>query len=191
MIINEQPSLIKNFKSVSYEGDAGWEAEFTTNEEAGYIDTWVRREGIHHNYIAGKKAVWDNATHTGTLDTTRFSVQGIGGLSSAALLGSDFELTFSGHVNVSVSVNDPVFFVRSGQIFHLGSVTSIAGERLVATNDHGLSIPVAGEFVFVAKDNEKNTSGIRGYYGEAVFKTTSSDKKELFAVNPNVFISSE
>ena len=50
--------------------------------------------------------------------------------------------------------------------------------------------PAPGNFMLFAKDSEKNTSGIIGYYAETVMKTTSSDKKELFAVNSEVFISS-
>jgi hypothetical protein len=42
-----------------------------------------------------------------------------------------------------------------------------------------------------AKDSQVNTSGLLGYYGEVVLTTASSDKKELFAVNSEIFISSE
>jgi hypothetical protein len=46
------------------------------------------------------------------------------------------------------------------------------------------------DYIFFVKDNSANTSGIVGYHGTVNMEVTSTDKKELFAVNTEVFISS-
>ena len=52
-IFNDAPTSIKNFKTLSYEGTAGWTAAIATNEQSGEVNTWKKREGIYFNYIIG------------------------------------------------------------------------------------------------------------------------------------------
>jgi hypothetical protein len=47
------------------------------------------------------------------------------------------------------------------------------------------------DFILFGKDTEVNTSGLLGYQATVKMTTTSSAKKELFAVNSEIFISSE
>ena len=73
---NDAPTSIKNFKTLSYEGDAGWTASIATNEQSGTVSTWKKREGLYFNYIMG------DATTLANIDTSDFSVQGIGNVLS-------------------------------------------------------------------------------------------------------------
>ena len=59
--------------------------------------------------------------------------------------------------------------------------------------DNTTPAPVNGDFVFFAKNNVINTTGIIGYQAEIEMElpvASATSKKELFAVNSEVFISS-
>ena len=45
-------------------------------------------------------------------------------------------------------------------------------------------------YIFFAKDNTINTSGLLGYFAEINFSNDSTEHAELFAVNSEIFISS-
>ena len=194
-IINDAPSSIKNFKALSYEGDAGWVADIVTDKQTGEVTSWVDREGVQFNYISGTASTWNNATQSGTLDLREFSSQGVGIIIAAVPSGPGYELTFAGNINVSVQVGDIMFTVRaSGDIEKIGAITSInrATGRVIVSDDYGITPQPAGsEYAFAIKDNQKNTSGLLGYYAETTMSTSSGDKKELFGLNAEVFISSE
>jgi hypothetical protein len=82
-VINEEPSNIKNIKTLSYEGSAGWTTpSITTDQQDGYVPGYIPKEGIYYNFIKGKATTWDNGLQTGSLDSKEFSTQGIGMLSS-------------------------------------------------------------------------------------------------------------
>ena len=96
LLINEMPEMIKGFKTLNYGGsrsrvytnnyDAGnayanptftntkgWYCEsIATNEQAGFIKEFKKKEGRYYNYIKG------DATTLANLDSQEFSVQGIG-----------------------------------------------------------------------------------------------------------------
>jgi len=191
-IINDSPSSIKNFKSLSYEGDSGWTAEVATNSQNGEVDFWKKREGIFFNYIKGLATTWNNVNQTGTLDTSEFSIQGVGSIDVSGVAGSDFTLDFVNTINTSVQIGDIAFVLDGGgNILQIGEIIAIAGNRMTVSDDYGVTQPAAGEFVFVSKSNEVNTSGIIGYYAEVKMTTASGDTKELFGVNTEAFISSE
>jgi len=194
-IINDVPSSIKNFKTLSYEGDAGWVADVLTDQQDGEVEAWKTKENLHYNYIKGK------ATTLSNIDTGEFSVQGLGNPSSVndnsivigGVQNQVYELTFAEDLNVSLQIGDVIFFTDASDgdaLKELGKVHLINGKIVTALWDGASDEPTASDFVLFAKDSEKNTSGIIGYYAETVMKTTSSDKKELFAVNSEVFISS-
>ena len=59
----------KNFKTLNYEGDAGWTATIQTDMQSGSIDAFIEKENKHFNYIKGEN---------GVIDTAAFNFQGIG-----------------------------------------------------------------------------------------------------------------
>lgn len=194
-IFNDAPSSIKNFKTLSYEGDAGWTAAIDTDQQDGEVVTWKKKENIYFNYIKGLATTWNNTTQAGEFDTSEFSIQGIGDVSVSSVDGSGFRLDFAEDINTSLQANvgDQVFVVPQGgsNIFQIGECTSVSGKRLVVDNDLSVTQPAAGDYIFFVKNSEINTSGIIGYYASAKMTTDSGSKKELFAVNSEIFMSSE
>ena len=102
LIFNDTPSKIKNFKTLSYEGDSGWTAPLIeTDQQDGQITTFLDKENIYYNYIRGNAGTWNNTTQSGTLDLKQFAAQGIGNLASVG--------AYIGHTTFTVTVkNDPL-----------------------------------------------------------------------------------
>ena len=193
-IINDAPTSIKNYKTLSYEGQEGWVADIITDQQDGEVKTWKKKEGIFFNYINGLATTWDNNTQSGSLDSAEFSVQGLGTLTvDATDLQSTFEITIPGALNDSLQLNDYIYYKAAinGLIYIIGKVTAISGSVVTVNVQYQVDAPEIGDFVFFAKDSVKNTSGIIGYYAETKMALAGSEKKELFAVNSEVFISSE
>ena len=68
-VLNDGVSIVKNFKTLNYEGDAGWKAEIQTDMQSGIVDSFIEKENKHFNYIKGESEV---------IDTAAFNFQGIG-----------------------------------------------------------------------------------------------------------------
>ena len=188
-IFNDAPTSVKNFKTLSYEGDAGWTASITTNKQSGSVSTWKEREGIYFNYIKGE------ATTLGNIDTSEFSVQGIADVNYAVDGVGYYDLSFTSAINTSLQVGDVIYFVDASAgnaLKLLGDVLSITGLTVRAEWDGtAANEPEDGDFILFAKDGNVNTSGLIGYYAEAELTSAGGTKKELFAVNSEIFISSE
>ncbi len=116
-VVNPEPSTVKIFNTINYEGSQayvykpsaneitisnaaalsgdilGWEcSEIKTNLDSGSIIEFIKKEGKWFNYIKGLGA-------NQALDTSRFSVQGIGVVSSAestTVVSSSSSNRFSG-----------------------------------------------------------------------------------------------
>ena len=93
VILNDEPSAIKNFMTLNYEGtqakidvntadtdnyynlvaDTGWYAEtITTDKQTGSLNEFIEKEGKWFNFIKGDTTTLSN------LDTEEFTVQGLG-----------------------------------------------------------------------------------------------------------------
>ena len=183
-IFNDAPTSIKNFKTLSYEGTAGWTADVATNMQDGEVTSWKKKESLFFNFIKGK------ATTLSNIDTEEFSVQGLGNV--LTYNSTSNIITINGEVNDSLQAGDIIYSLQPA-LRVIGTVQSVDRDsnsfRLLTASPTPL--PVAGNFMLFAKDSEVNTSGIIGYYAETKMTTTSSSKQELFAVNSEVFISSE
>jgi hypothetical protein len=206
MLFNDEPSRIKNFKTLSYEGDTGWTAAVDTDQQDGEVATWKNKEGIHYNYIRGLDSTWDQSNQTGTLDTSEFNVQGIDECSYAALNGAQTEWTirFTNNINSllqgwrdasdpdQVYSDDKVYFVDDSdedKIYLIGRCIYVSDTEIHVTKDTQ-HVPATGDFIFFAKNSQVNTSGIIGYYASVKMTKTGGTNKELFAVNSEIFISS-
>ena len=109
-------------------------------------------------------------------------------------------LNFNNPINVSIQSNsnspnfpgaDIVYFQDSNKdVYRIGACTAITETSVTCNIDSNTTRPTAGDFIFFAKSPETNTSGIVGYYAEVDMEITSTSKKELFAVNSEIFISS-
>ena len=179
-IINDGPSSIKNFKALSYEGDEGWTATISTKDQNGVVNTWKDREGIYFNFIEGNNT---------TLSTKNFSTQGISTVSST-ITGNPLVIDFTKNINVSVQVGDTLYYHRSNVSTPIGLIQSLTSTRITAANSGSKALQ-NNDFLFVSKPTNISTSGLTGYYSTVVMTNTSAEKRELFAVNAEAFISSE
>ena len=69
-ILNDSPSIIKNYLTLNYEGDNGWFAEFIkTDKQQGSISDFIEKEGKYFNFIKGVE---------NELDTSAITFQGLG-----------------------------------------------------------------------------------------------------------------
>jgi len=97
-VFNEEPGMIKTFKTLYYEGtqakvdqntdnnegeyynltaQAGWHAEdITTDKQSGSLNEFIEKEGKWFNFVKG------DATTLSNLDTGEFNVQGLGIITS-------------------------------------------------------------------------------------------------------------
>ena len=188
-IFNDAPTSIKNFKTLSYEGDEGWTADVTTNMQDGEVTSWKKKESLYFNFIKGK------ATTLANIDTEEFSVQGLGNVLS--FNGTTDVVTLNGEVNISLQIGDEIYstggVIAPAELRLIGTVSAInrVTSEIEFAGTPPNPAPVAGNFMLFAKNSEVNTSGLLGYQATVKMTTTSSAKKELFAVNSEVFISSE
>lgn len=103
-------------------------------------------------------------------------------------------INFSVPFNVSLQEGTDVIYYQdsvTSNVYKLGIVTAKT-DTSITCQISSLTPPPdsANDFIFFMKDNDANTSGIVGYHGTVDMEVTSTDKKELFAVNTEVFISS-
>jgi len=93
--------------------------------------------------------------------------------------------------NTSLQAGDQIYYLdTSGDVQRIGPVENIATNYIVCTAEGNLSGLTGASYIFFGKDNSKNTSGIIGYYAEVNLKNNSKDHAELFAVNSEIFKSS-
>ena len=207
-LLNDQPSLIKNFKTVLYEGDSGWLCEVETNENTGFVKTATKgkwgdnddvtlitpvnstatdKEGKYYGWIRGNTL---NPVTNNTIGK-EFAMQGLGISSSVVDGGGYFRITFD-DINVSLQVGDIIYFldINTNTVTLLGAVTEFITEKTIYATYTSGTKPVSGNFFFFVKDNELNTSGLIGYFAKLTFSTSGTGKNELFAVGSEIFISS-
>lgn len=207
VIFNDAPSVVKNFKSLSYEGDVGWSATITTDQEStvtddttipetrtvsGVVDLsdWEDYEGKRFAWIRGA-TVDDTAVD---LTTTRPQALGVGTVS-----GNTY--TFTQPVGSLSTVGSKVYFFQAsesaGQTTY-GTVHNLAGDLLSKTTNSitvtpstqaNRTAPSDGDFFFTLLNEPSEKSGVIGFFAIVRMVSTSTDKVELYAVNSNVFAS--
>jgi len=103
-------------------------------------------------------------------------------------------INFSVPLNVSLQIGSDVIYYKdsaTGNVYRLGVVTAKTATSITCQISSLTPPPDStNDFIFFMKNNDANTSGIVGYHGTVDMEVTSTDKKELFAVNTEVFISS-
>ncbi len=103
-------------------------------------------------------------------------------------------INFSVPFNVSLQVGTDIIYYKdsaTSKVYRLGKVTAKTATSITCEISSLTPPPDStNDFIFFMKDNDANTSGIVGYHGTVDMEVTSTGKKELFAVNTEVFISS-
>jgi len=101
-------------------------------------------------------------------------------------------LNFANDLNASIRVGDIALYKDSGtgDIITMGAITSIGAQTFTCNIPTDTVRPTTADFVFFAKDNIVNTSGLIGYYAEVKMAITPAADEELFAVSTEIFVSS-
>jgi hypothetical protein len=100
-------------------------------------------------------------------------------------------LNFPFELNTSLQVGDVLYYLATETINkRIGPCISVSGTSVTCEVDGDISDLTIDSYIFMAKDNEINTSGLTGYYAEVTFLNESTEYAELFAVNSEIFISS-
>lgn len=193
LIHNANPSSVKTFKTLNYEGTDGWYVpSISTNLDTGKVNEFINKEDKFYNYIKGNSE---------TLDTSNFNAQGIGVISSISGLGT-LEISFDQDLNVSLQANldeagshvggDSIYFIDANDdIQSLGKCKGILDRTITVTVPSGDPVPSVGQYVLFSKSKIVNTGGLKGYYMEVEMQTADNSKyRELFSVGTEAFISS-
>jgi len=95
-------------------------------------------------------------------------------------------------INVSLQVGDIMFYKdsSSGKVYQMGAAIAITDTAITCEIETETLRPDAGDFIFFAKDSEINISGVLGYYASVKMELAGSQKKELYSVNTEIFLSS-
>ena len=201
VIFNDNPSTVKNFKTIGYEGEGNWDATISTDQEStvtnattipvtrtisGSINNseFVDREGKHYGYIRGESRT------RSTLDLKSITVQGLG-INSALAPNT---VTFEADLPSDLAVGDDIYFFQaSGNEFlnelrSLGEVVSISVNRksilYTPSTDIGAT---SGDFFLFSKDHVADTSGVIGFYGIVEFRSSDTAMNELFSINTEIY----
>ena len=194
-VFNSAPTVVKNYKTLGYEGVGNWDAVLETNLETGEVKGgwYLEKEGKKYSWIRGED------TGVEIPDLGSASVQGIG---SAATIATN-QVSFSGRIP-QVSVGDLVFRIEGDAIFQGRSTETpeIVG-RVTSTTTNSISYdgnalggtttvvePQAGDFIITAKSNQEK-SGIIGFYNVVTMTNSDVVEAELFSANTSVFISTK
>lgn len=88
--INDDPSVIKKYRTLSYEGTKGWTAKVITDQQNSSIMNFKEKENKYFSFIKGEEKTVEN------LDPKNFNFQGLGVSSDISAIGSgtSTELTF-------------------------------------------------------------------------------------------------
>lgn len=87
--LNDSPSAIKSYKTLGYEGSAGWTANIVTDQQKSNEISFKEKENKYFAYINGEKQDVDN------LDFKNFNFQGIGKSTGVSEVSAASDTTLS------------------------------------------------------------------------------------------------
>jgi hypothetical protein len=190
LVLNQNPSTVKDFKTLNYHGTSDWVASITSpltgtdvnsNEESQQVEvnSWVKKEGRYYNYIKGKTI----SSVTG-LDLEALNVQGLGVPTTTS--GSTGTFAF---LNSALGVGDKVYNTGTSP-YPEYEVTAI-NDNVVTINAPTFQPNV---FWFFAKNNKFEKAGVLGEYIKITMTHDASAENsqggQLFSVGSEVSLSS-
>lgn len=190
-VFNENPTVVKNYKSLNYEGSTGWDTELSTNMENGTISStnYIEKQGEKYAWIRGE----DNQYEP---DLSSSNVSGIGLVDT--IDGTD-TYNFADNIPPQANVGDFAYRVESSSgtftgdpvlvgIIESKTINSITITQTGLVGDPITLDAVVGDFMMYVKDNITEKSGIIGYYNIVTMTNESVEDVELFSVNANQHI---
>jgi hypothetical protein len=106
---------------------------------------------------------------------------------------SQITLNLTAHNSTSLQQGDIVYYLGTdSNKKRIGPLTSKTPTTITCDTDTNSDLTqlTASSYLFFGKDNIVNSSGIIGYYAEVNLSNNSQQEAELFAVNSEIFISS-
>ena len=179
-VFNPDVSAVKNFKTISIDGDDSWDCTVITDLDSGFIsNSWFElKEGNWFAYI--RRNAMD-------LDLKFRSAQGIGTPTTVNSLDPlAVVITFNYGIGSIISVGDVAYKNNAGTIVNVGVVTSVSASS-ITVNTTGGSIPLVSDFILYIKNSVAESYGSIGYYMQYELENASTDRTELFAVSSNLF----
>jgi len=185
-VSNKGPSDVKVFKNLKLETNSSqWAADLSSEMENGEIGSigatkFEDKENLMYGYVRRKS--------NDELNYNELSIVGIGNLVSVS--GNDY--TFSYDIPNQVSANnadgvagDKLYFLNAGVGSLIGTIDSVSGAVITTASSTGN--PQVGDFIFVGKNPQSESYGLRGYYASIELVNATNSKVELFASNSEVF----
>lgn len=178
VMMNDHPSEVKVFKSFFQEGTQPWDTTLTSYESDS---DEFKRSNIGASEFKEKEGFWYGYIRRNELsgDTTSRATYGIG--VPTDITGNN--VTYA-QLPSSITVGDSVY--KEDQTL-IGNITAINGNVLTLSSVAGLT---GSDFTYGQKDTRIEGAQIRGYVMRVDLENDSTSKRELYAVNSEVFKSS-
>ena len=135
--INEDPSTVKKFKTLVYEGTKGWTADIKTDLENSNTISFKRKENKYFANISGETKTASN------LDIKKFNYQGIGRPSSMdTIVDSRPNTTYNFSVSTTLNINSGTVSLPNNK----------PGEFITKTSVNLILSPKTNNFKLLASD---------------------------------------
>ena len=202
-LFNDDPSSVKNFKTISLEGDGQWDVKIQTDQESGSIDKvlFKTREGKQYAYIRGDDHQFE------TLDLKSAAAAGIGFFVNPLINDGEGTTEFS-DLPDSLSVGDiiyrstvtgetggtPELIGRVSALDYSTNTLTVGDKTGIEQNTDGslrqFYTPTSNDLAIYIKSDVAEKSGLLGFFATVTLTNESSGKAELFSVGSEVFTSS-
>jgi len=182
-VINDSPSEVKTFKTISLESTAPWSCTVTSDLGSGYIDkNWFTlKEGDYYAHIRRN-------SNDSVLEMR--SLQGIGTVSSVdSSVPASTVITFSFKPDSMISSGDKMYVSTGGSVAIVGTITSTSGNDITVDASSG-TIPSPSNFVMYMKNPIAESYGTTGYYLEYHLELpvdSSNVFVEIFGIGSSLF----
>jgi hypothetical protein len=191
-IFNDTPTQNALWKTLELESDQAWEATLVTDIQNGYIDTdWFeKKEGAWFAFVRNPVG---GSEPTLAVDPSQFvlrSVNGIGTIGTVTPgIAPSYTLTFTFSFGSIMSIGDTLYTVDptttpANAPVLLGVITGVGADTqsLTFDLDGGATAPLAGDYVFFAKNAQAESHGVLGHYCQFTLTNSSTSPTELFVV---------
>jgi hypothetical protein len=167
VVINDEPSIDKIFKTVTLESQNAWSVVLKTNLTNGKIllNEFRKRESRWYASIKRNESQKD----------LRGKAHGIGIIQNATGTSVNFL-----SVNEKVSIGDELIQMNGSNQEIIGTITDKNEDTIIV--DAINATPIFGAFSFAKKNSRVSGSSIRGYYIEIELTDSTDTANEIFAV---------
>ncbi len=143
--INDNPSVVKKYKTLGYEGTEGWKANVVTDQQTSSELSFKEKENKYFVNITGE------AKELISIDTKNFSAQGIG----KSVRKTSIAFTTG---NVVVGQNGEIIILGAGNT-SIGPDYIISGDNIITTANSDGTITVSGSNVGGSSGTGNTTGG--------------------------------